>query len=140
MRDSRDPEQYSNCWCGRVSYDGHLHFGLTPVEFGRRPRRRFSANLVLLVLAIISATICGVLLTSCATLKACDAPLSGQALSDGAAVLLCVATQGKTLAACEEAQIAVEAGQVTSDVLVCAESAVASAAKGSHTTADGGTP
>jgi hypothetical protein len=87
---------------------------------------------------IIAAAIVGCLalsLSGCATVKTCDKPLSGQALSDGAAVLLCTATQGKTLAQCEEAQLAIEAGQLGQDILVCAELAVASTASQPHATA-----
>lgn len=73
-------------------------------------------------------------LSSCATAGTCTQPLTGQAIQDGAGVLTCAAS-GKTLAACEDAQLAVEAGQLTQDLLVCGEVAVAAAASGAHTTA-----
>ena len=68
----------------------------------------------------------------CATLKTCAKPVEAQAIQDAAGVLVCANT-GKTLADCESAQLAVEAGQLTSDALVCAELAVANAANGTHT-------
>lgn len=73
-------------------------------------------------------------LAGCATARTCTQPLTGQAIQDGAGVLTCAAS-GKTLAACEESQLAVEAGQLTADLLVCGEVAVAAAASGAHTTA-----
>lgn len=70
----------------------------------------------------------------CATVKTCTQPVTFQAATDGSAVLLCTVNTGQSLAACEEAQLSVEAGQVTADALVCAENAIATAAKGAHTT------
>ena len=67
-------------------------------------------------------------------MKTCTQPVTGQAIQDGAAVLACAAN-GKTLAACEDAQLAVEAGQLTADLLMCGETAVAKAASGAHTQA-----
>ena len=84
--------------------------------------------------AILFGVCLGALLGGCATAKTCAQPLTGQAIQDGAAVLSCAAT-GKTLAACEDAQLAVEAGQITADLLVCGEIAVAAAANGTHTAA-----
>jgi hypothetical protein len=66
----------------------------------------------------------------CATVKPCLQPITAQAINDGAAVLVC-ANNGKTLAACEQAQLAVETGQVLDD-LMCGEAAVVNASKGAH--------
>ena len=33
-----DDEMPFRCWCGRSAWDGHTHFGLVPVEFGRKPK------------------------------------------------------------------------------------------------------
>lgn len=88
-------------------------------------------------LAIIGAALAGCLLLSlsgCATAKTCSLPVTAQVISDGAAVLVCANT-GKTLAACEDAQLAIEAGQLTADLLACGEQAVAAAATQPHTNA-----
>ena len=69
----------------------------------------------------------------CATLKTCAKPVEAQAAQDAAGVLTCTVTTGRALAQCEDAQLAVEAGQLTQDALVCAELAVANAASGTHT-------
>jgi hypothetical protein len=73
-------------------------------------------------------------LAGCATAKTCAAPLSNQVLTDGASVLACAAI-GESLATCEAGQITNEAGQLTQDLLMCAETAVVNAAKGTHATA-----
>lgn len=75
-----------------------------------------------------------VALAGCATLKNCAKPVPSQAATDGAAVLACVVNTGQSLAACEDAQLAVEAGQLTADALMCGEDAIATAYKGTHTT------
>lgn len=67
----------------------------------------------------------------CATLKTCARPVEAQALQDAAGVLVCANT-GKTLKACEEAQLSIEEGQLSSDGLVCAEQALAATASGTH--------
>lgn len=73
-------------------------------------------------------------LGGCATVGSCIQPVTAQAAQDAAGVLTCSLT-GKTLAQCEEAQLAVEAGQLSLDLLMCGEVAIAAAAKGDHTTA-----
>lgn len=74
-------------------------------------------------------------LSSCATVATCGKSLEQSALQDGLAVGMCVETTGQTLAQCEDAQIATEAGQLTSDTLFCAEQSIASAYSGTHTAA-----
>jgi hypothetical protein len=64
----------------------------------------------------------------CATAKTCTQPLKPQAFTDGAAVLACAA-QGTPIETCEMAQLANEEAQLSQDVLVCAETAVAKAAR-----------
>jgi len=68
----------------------------------------------------------------CATLKTCARPVEAQAIQDAAGVLVCNLTQGKTLADCEAAQLAVEAGQLSQDALMCGEQAIAAASSGTH--------
>ena len=75
----------------------------------------------------------GLMAAGCATLKTCAKPVEAQAAQDAAGVLTCTVTTGRALAQCEDAQLAVEAGQLTQDALVCAELAVANAASGTHT-------
>jgi hypothetical protein len=71
------------------------------------------------------------LFAGCATLTTCAQPVEAQALQDAAGVLVCANT-GKTLAQCEDAQLAVEAGQLTQDALMCGEQAIAAASSGTH--------
>ena len=85
----------------------------------------------LLALAFGSLVFSCASLAGCATVKACAQPLSAQAIDDGAAVLACTA-KGQALAACEDAQLSVEAGQLTSDLLLCGETAVVNASKAEH--------
>lgn len=74
-------------------------------------------------------------LSGCATVKTCTQPLTGQVIDDGSAVLACVAKTGQSLAACEQAQLSVEAGQLTADALMCGEQAISVAyTKGTHVT------
>ena len=71
------------------------------------------------------------LVAGCATLRTCAKPVEAQALQDAAGVLLCANT-GKTLAQCEENQLAVEGGQLSQDLLMCGEAAIVNAANGAH--------
>ena len=65
MRDWRDPEQYSNCWCGRTPWDSHRHFGIAPVEFGRSPIPTLSlGEKALMLMGLISGVVCLFLLAS----------------------------------------------------------------------------
>lgn len=70
-------------------------------------------------------------LSGCATAKTCVQPLTAQTAADVASVAACTTT-GESLAQCEDAQIAMETGQLTQDVLMCAETAVAAAVNGKH--------
>lgn len=127
-----DPNAEGRCWCGAIWWRDHRHFAVTPVEFGRRPRPVLTwTEKTLLVLAAVSLGVSIFFGCGCSTVKTCVEPLTAQAISDGAAVLVCAQT--KPLATCEEAQLAVEEQQLSADTLVCAETAVAAAVNQAHT-------
>ena len=129
-----DHDMPQRCWCGRTPWDGHRHFGVAPVEFGRSPIPKLSlGERALMLLAIASGAVCIFFLSSCATLKTCAAPMPEQAITDAAAVLACAA-KGDSLATCEKDTLATEGAQLTTDLLMCGETAVVNASKGSHVT------
>lgn len=131
---TRDPAAIeTHCWCGAIWWQDHRHFSVAPVAFGRSPTPSPLERLGW-ILFLVCAASCIFFATGCATVKTCAQPLTSQATQDGAAVLVCAAG-GTSLATCEENQLSVEAGQLTQDVLICAESAIAVAANGTHTAA-----
>lgn len=119
------------CWCGRIWWDTHEHFGVAPVQFSKPVQPKPTGDRILLLLGLTFAAICLFFATSCSTVTGCTEPLTAQAISDGASVLVC-ANNGKTLAQCEQNQLQVEQGQLTQDVLICGELAISNAFKQAH--------